>query len=161
MPSAESLKILQMIEQGQITAEEGVRLLTAAQAASPNKTVVAEAPAHAETPEQTPTTEAPPAAEQAPAPEHASPSAPVPARSSGGGWFRIRVTDMKTNRSKVTVNLPLSLMAAGLKIGAHYAPELKDMNLAEVFKELRDTQPGKIVDVMDDEDGEHVEIFVE
>jgi hypothetical protein len=146
----ESMKVLQMIEQGQITAEEGIRLLTAAQTSAP----VVTSPVPPEPVETEPVIVPAPVLETAP--PHQSAVA-VPSK----GWFRVRVTDMATNRAKVTVNLPLSLMNAGLKIGAHFAPELKDMNLAEVFTELRATQPGKIIDVLDEEDGEHVEIFVE
>jgi len=159
MPSQEAMKVLQMIESGQITAEEGVRLL----AGSPNVVtepvvnqaapVVEPVPAPQPVPEATPAI--PPPAPALSTPEHSEVTAPAK------GWFRVRVTDMKTNRNKVTVNLPLSLVSAGLKIGAHYAPELNGMNLTEVFNELRTSQPGKIVEVIDEEDGEHVEIFIE
>ena len=141
MPSQESLKVLQMIEQGQITAEEGIRLLnTSASTASSE----ASEPAVPAVPEPAPLH----------APEHIQ---AVP----GKGWLRVRVTDTVNNRNKVTVNLPLSLMAAGIKIGAHFAPELNGVDFTDVFQELRATQPGKIIDVLDEEDGEHVEIFVE
>ncbi len=91
-------------------------------------------------------------------------SAKGQARSSSGGpqWFRIHVTDLDTGRSKATVNIPLSLMDWGLRIGAKFAPEVADYNLNELTKILRDEgMNGKIIDVVDDEDGEHVEIFVE
>jgi hypothetical protein len=82
--------------------------------------------------------------------------------SSGPQWFRVRVTDLDTGRSKATVNIPLSLMDWGLRIGAKFAPEVADYNLNELTKILReDGLGGKIIDVIDDEDGEHVEIFVE
>jgi hypothetical protein len=86
-----------------------------------------------------------------------------PQVSSGGPqWFRVRVTDLDTGRSKATVNIPLSLMDWGLRIGAKFAPEVADYNLNELTKILReDGLGGKIIDVIDDEDGEHVEIFVE
>jgi hypothetical protein len=91
-------------------------------------------------------------------------SAKAQPRASSGGpqWFRVRVTDLDTGRSKATVNIPLSLMDWGMRIGAKFAPEVADYNLNELTKILReDGLGGKIIDVVDDEDGEHVEIFVE
>jgi len=85
-------------------------------------------------------------------------------RASSGcpQWFRVRVTDLETGRSKATVNIPLSLMDWGMRIGAKFAPEAADCNLNELTKILReDGLGGKIIDVVDEEDGEHVEIFVE
>jgi len=35
------------------------------------------------------------------------------------------------------------------------------VDMSEVMDALRNGMTGKIIDVMDDEDGEHVEIFVE
>ena len=86
------------------------------------------------------------------------------ARSGSGGpqWFRVRVTDIETGRSKATINIPFSLMDWGMRIGAKFAPEVADYNLDDLTKILREEGlGGKIIDVTDDEDGEHVEIFVE
>jgi len=76
-------------------------------------------------------------------------------------WLRVRVTDTGTGRAKATVQIPLSLMDAGMKIGAHFAPEVAGVDMDEVMDALRTGMTGKIIDVMDEEDGEHVEIFVE
>ncbi len=74
----------------------------------------------------------------------------------------MRVTDLDTGRSKATVNIPFSLMDWGLRIGAKFAPEVAEYNLGELTRILREGElGGKIIDVTDDEDGEHVEIFVE
>lgn len=83
-------------------------------------------------------------------------------RGSGQAqWLRIRVTDMATGRSKASVQIPLGLIDAGLKIGAHFAPEVEGVDMSNVMDALRAGMTGKIIDVVDDEDGEHVEIFVE
>jgi hypothetical protein len=122
----ERMKILKMIQEGKITAEEGAKLLAALRE-SRSKTV----------------------------------------RPGGGslgadkGWLRVRVTDMSTGRTKVNVNLPLGLMDAGLRIGAQYAPELQGLDLNQLISEVRSGAAGKIIDVIDEEDGEHVEIFIE
>ncbi len=81
--------------------------------------------------------------------------------ASGAKWLRVRVTDTRTGRSKATVQIPLALMDAGMKIGAHFAPEIDGVRMDQVMEALRSGVTGKIIDVTDDEDGEHVEIFVE
>jgi hypothetical protein len=81
--------------------------------------------------------------------------------ASGAKWLRVRVTDVATGRSKATVQIPLALMDAGMKIGAHFAPEVEGVNMDQLMEALRSGMTGKIIDVTDDEDGEHVEIFVE
>ncbi len=90
---------------------------------------------------------------------------PTPPRSMGkpGGarWLRIRVTDVRTGRSKASVQIPLELVDAGMKIGAHFAPEVEGVDMSNVMEALRSGVTGKIIDVTDEEDGEHVEIYVE
>lgn len=76
-------------------------------------------------------------------------------------WFRVRVTDTNTGRVKVNVNIPMGLVNVGVKMGARFAPEVEGVNYDEIMTAIRSGQQGKIMDVMDDEDGEHVEIFVE
>ncbi len=89
-------------------------------------------------------------------------AAGIPGLSTGGAkWLRVRVTDLHTGRSKATVQIPLALMDAGMKIGAHFAPEIDGVNMDQLMAALRSGMTGKIIDATDDEDGEHVEIFVE
>jgi hypothetical protein len=123
--SEERMKILKMIEEGKLSAEEGTKLLSALN----------------------------------------GPRMPAPPRPPGmpGGprWLRIRVTDVRTGRSKASVQIPLALVDAGMKIGAHFAPEVEGVNMSNVMEALRSGVTGKIIDVTDEEDGEHVEIYVE
>ncbi|HFE67088.1 MAG TPA: hypothetical protein ENJ93_07470 [Chloroflexi bacterium] len=81
--------------------------------------------------------------------------------TSNPRWFRVRVTDMGSGRQKVNVNIPMGLVNVGLKMGARFAPEMEDMDFAEVMEAVRSGQQGKIMDVADEESGERVEIFVE
>ena len=120
----ERMKILKMIQEGKITAEEGAQLLSALR--------------------------------ETPKPAKANLSL-----ANQKGWLRVRVTDMGTGKTKVNVNLPMGLMDAGLRIGAQYAPELEGLDLNQVINEIKSGASGKIVDVFDEEDGEHVEIFIE
>ena len=123
--SEERMKILKMIEEGKLSAEEGTKLLAAL----------------------------------------SGPRLPTPPRPPGmpgsPRWLRIRVTDVRTGRSKASVQIPLALVDAGLKIGAHFAPEVEGVDMTNVMDALRSGVTGKIIDVTDDEDGEHVEIYVE
>ncbi len=80
---------------------------------------------------------------------------------AGAKWLRVRVTDVNSGRAKATVQIPLTLMEAGMKIGAHFAPEIDGVHMDQLMEALRSGITGKIIDVTDDEDGEHVEIFVE
>ena len=84
-------------------------------------------------------------------------------RTFGDGtrFFRVRVTDLVTGRSKATVSIPMSLMDWGFRIGAQFAPEIGDVDLEELSEVLRSGAEGKIVDVIDEEDGEHVEIYID
>lgn len=81
--------------------------------------------------------------------------------SSKPRWFRVRVTDTKTGRNKVDVNIPMGLVNVGIKMGAKFAPEIDGAQYETIMDAIRSGQHGKIIDVFDEEDGEHVEIFVE
>ena len=125
----ERMKILKMIDEGKISAEDGAKLLTAlGRSAAPEKGI--------------------PGSERTTA--------------TGGQprWLRIKVTDVRTGRSKASVNIPIGLLDAGLKIGAHFAPEVNGVDLEQIRQAARSGMTGKIVDVID-HDGEHVEIFVD
>lgn len=117
----ERMKILKMIEEGKLSAEEGAKLLSAL----------------------------------------AGSTRPGGLTASGAKWLRVRVTDLHSGRAKATVQIPLSLIEAGMKIGAHFAPEIEGVDMDQLMNALRAGVTGKIIDVTDDEDGEHVEIFVE
>ena len=131
-PEDERLRILRMVEEGKISAAEGISLLEAL--------------------------------EQGRKPAR-NPSRPALAAGDTVGsprWLRVRVTDLYTGRSKATVNIPFGLMDWGLRIGAQFAPEMAEYDLQELTRVLSEEGVnGKIVDVTDDEGGEHVEIYVD
>jgi hypothetical protein len=74
-------------------------------------------------------------------------------------WFRVRVTDLKSGRNKVNVNIPFGLVHVGLKMGARFVPEVDNAQYEEMVTAIRSGKQGKIIDVTQDE--ERVEIFVE
>lgn len=85
---------------------------------------------------------------------------PAPGRAAAddGRYLRVRVTDLFSGRNKVTVNLPLSLVSAGLGIASKYVPGVQEEELMEA---IRSGMTGKVIDVRDEEDGDHVEIYIE
>jgi hypothetical protein len=86
---------------------------------------------------------------------------PEPARTGSAKWFRVRVTDLATGRTKVNVNLPLSLVKVGLRMGAHFAPEVEELDWDDLVAAIQEGAAGKLVEVEDLEDGEKVEVYVE
>lgn len=76
-------------------------------------------------------------------------------------WLRIRVTDQASGKQKVSVNLPMGLVKVGMKMGARFTPGVEGVDLQELAELIDSGAEGKIIEVDDHEDGEHVEIFVE
>jgi hypothetical protein len=76
-------------------------------------------------------------------------------------WFRVRVTDLETGKNKVNVNLPMSLVDVGTRMGARFAPELEDVDFGDIIEQIKSGAQGKIIEVEDSEGGERVEIYVE
>ncbi len=94
--------------------------------------------------------------------DHGDSPTPKPSPATSGKWFRVRVTDLKTGRRKVNVNIPLGLVDVGMKMGAKFAPAgLEGFDMNQILTVIRSGAEGKVVDVEDEEDGEHVEVFIE
>jgi hypothetical protein len=81
--------------------------------------------------------------------------------ASSPRWFRVRVTDTRSGRNKVNVNIPMGLVNVGIKMGARFAPEMEGADYERIMHAIRSGQQGKILDITDEVDGERVEIFVE
>lgn len=82
-------------------------------------------------------------------------------RKGEGKFFRVSITDTVTGRSRANIRMPLSVMGIGMKFGAHFAPQIDGVESDQLMEAIRNGQVGKIIDVFDDDDGEHVEIFIE
>lgn len=93
--------------------------------------------------------------------KNSSASEPLKGSSSKPRWFRVRVTDTVSGRNKVNVNIPFGLVNVGLKMGARFVPDMEEGQLQQLLAAVRSGQQGKVIDVMDEESGERVEIFVE
>ena len=118
----ERLRILKLVERGQVSAEEGAQLMAAVEAGNG--------------PGRTRTT--------------------ASARS-----LRIRVTDLGTQRQKVNVTIPTSLISTGLKLGARLIPDASPATLDELLRTIEAGATGRIFEAQDREQGERIEIFVE
>ncbi|MEW6579712.1 MAG: hypothetical protein AB1435_11020 [Chloroflexota bacterium] len=118
----ERMRILQMIQEGKVTAEEGARLLQALGSSS-------------------------------------RPASPVPARDPR--LLRVRITDLASGKTKVNVNIPMSLVTVGIKLGARFTPHSANVDYDEILEAIKGGTSGKLVDMEDVTSGEHVEVWVE
>ena len=118
----ERVKILKMIEEGKITAEEGSRLLAAL---SRGKQVRSDQ------------------------------------KTSEAKWLRIRVSELDTGKTTVNVNLPIGLVDVGLRMGARFVPDMEGIELEELSDALQHGMTGKVVDIVDEDEGQRVEIYFE
>ena len=76
-------------------------------------------------------------------------------------FLRIRVTDVASGTSKVNVTIPLGLVGVGLRIAERFAPDAKGVDVKELEQTILGGAQGKVLEVMDAEDNERVEIYVE
>ncbi len=74
---------------------------------------------------------------------------------------RVRVTNLTTNRHKVNVVLPVSLINVGLRLGTRLVPQISGSALEDLVRAIEGGSVGRLLDVQDLEMGERVEIFVE
>ena len=133
MKSEERLKVLKMVQEGKITVEQATSLLEAL--------------------EEMPSA----SGKQGAAPAIAAAASPTqPAR-----WLRVRVTDTDTGRPRVNIRLPISVVSAGIKMGMRFSPQVEGMDMEQLVAWINSGEVGQVVDVIDDEDGEHVEVFIE
>ena len=76
-------------------------------------------------------------------------------------YLRVLVTDTDSGKARVNVRLPVSLINSGMRMGARFAPEIEGLEMEDLNAWLNSGEVGQIVDIFDDEDGEHVEVFLE
>jgi len=131
--SEERMQILRMIQEEKITVEEGMRLL------------------------ETLSEERPPRPISTPA-SSAEPTLP---QRGGPRWFHVQVTDTNTGKTRVNIRLPLSVVTAGSKLGARFSTNVDGLDMNQLNEYIRSGVTGKVVDIYDEQDGEHVEVFLE
>ena len=74
---------------------------------------------------------------------------------------RVRVTNLATNRQKVNVTIPVSLIQVGLRLGTRLVPQVSGSALEDLLRAIESGATGRILDLQDLEEGERVEIFAE
>jgi hypothetical protein len=127
----ERMRILMMIQEGKITAAEGARLIEALEDIS-------------EKPEP-----------------RIHPAVPSAGTGRKPRYLRVLITDTDSGRARVNVRLPVSLINSGLRMGAKFAPEIEGLEMEDLNAWLNSGEIGQIVDIFDEKDGEHVEVFLE
>ena len=99
--------------------------------------------------------------DEAPTSPKGPPTPPSVPPSMAGRFFRVRVTDTDTGKVRVNVRLPVGVINAGLKMGMKFAPQMEGLDAEKLMEMINSGEMGQIVDVYDDDDGEHVEVFIE
>lgn len=156
--SEERSKILRMVADGQLSAAEAAELLASSKTTgettqpSPEQEVEALKVAEAETAGQD-TIEVEEIMTETPAEKGPS--------GKGASWLHIKVSDLHSGKRRVTVNIPLKLAKIGLRLGSAFAPELREVDLDEVTSALTKGENGMLVDVEDEVEGHHVQIYVD
>lgn len=129
----DQLKILKMLEEGKITAEEAAQLLGV---------IGAETPASEETEVNT----------------------SMGLRSLKGRKLCIRVEDLQTGKKKANIRIPLKLARMADRMipkDAKREMEEQGIVLGDILNGLEDLEGNTLVDVVDDENGQHVSITIE
>ena len=148
----ERRKVLELVAQGKMTADEAAGLLSGEPETGPAS--VAQPPANANVgvqPEGTPGK----AVERDADIATAEPSGKQPS------WLHVKVSDLSSGKRKVSVNIPLRLLKVGMRLGSGFAPELREVDWNELKSALASGEKGILIDVEDEEDGEHVQIYVD
>jgi hypothetical protein len=129
--SDERLKVLTMVQEGKISAEEAVSLLEALDESTENKR------------------------------KFPAPPQPMDYPGRSGRWLQMRVTDTDTGKMRVNVRLPLGVVKSGLKMGMRFVPEAEGLDKEALLNAIETGSTGKIFDLYDEKDGEHVEVFID
>lgn len=130
----DQLRILKMLEEGKINAEEAAQLLGAI------------------------------GVEGAVNDESAGHDTPMGLRSLKGKKLCIRVEDLHTGKKKANIRIPLKLARMADRMipkDAKREMEEQGIVLSEILNGLEDLEGNTLVDVIDDESNQHVSITIE
>jgi hypothetical protein len=96
--------------------------------------------------------------------DRASEGVPVEAHASRAhapGRMRVVVSDLGTGQRKVDISLPWGLVSVGMTMGARFTPPDVDLDLESIMAAVQAGTEGKVLEVVDEDEGERVEIFVD
>lgn len=125
----EKLKIMRLIQEGKITAEEGIELLD----------LIGK---HRD-------------------PVRGNNTTTEGAARSKAQWFRVVVTDIKSGKTRVNIRMPVSLLNTGIKMGARFSPGVEGFDPGTISSFIQSGAVGKVIDVVDEAEGEHVEVYID
>jgi hypothetical protein len=83
------------------------------------------------------------------------------APSGDSRFLRVQVTDLDSGKAKVNVTIPIGLVSVGLRMAERFAPEFEGFDMEELEGLITSGAIGRMVEVVDEEDRERVEVYVE
>lgn len=76
--------------------------------------------------------------------------------------MKIRVRDLDTGRNKVNISLPLGIVDMGLGLARRFGADFdSEYNIDEMWQMIKDGERGVLVDVEDEDDNQHVQIYID
>ena len=127
----ERIRILKMVQDGKLTAEEAAQLIDAV-----------------DTPRQ-------------PGPEEKAVDDTPAGSTKPGRWFNVRISSQSEGKKRVNVRLPVSLVRAGIKMGAKFSPEVESLDVDQLLQFINSGETGQFIQIFDEEDGDHIEVFID
>lgn len=80
-----------------------------------------------------------------------------------GPWVHIRVKNKRPGEHNINLSVPLDLGVVAVRVAEPFVPQMRNTGVDDVILSMKDNvkkdQP-LIIDVNDDEDGEHVQVIV-
>ena len=135
MNDSERLRILEMLEQGKITAAEAADLLSALGERSG-------------------------VSGPTPRPRPRSRWGPEEHAVGRARWFRVRVTDTKTGRTRANITVPIGMVGVGLGFAGKFK-HAGSNRMDDLVEAVRSGRRGTVFDVSSDDGGQRVEIIIE
>ncbi len=181
MNAAERAEVLDKLAAGQISVTEAMRLLDQTAVPAPVESLKAaepDAPAPVESLKAAEPVVADPDAipiDELKAEEAITirmPEEPVvakPAAANGDAapaedkarWLKIRVRDTATGKNKVSITLPLGVVRLALALGSRFSDDMAGMDTDALMAFFKAGQRGVLVEAEDEEDNEHVQIYLD
>ncbi len=85
----------------------------------------------------------------------------TPPAAGTARWMRVLITDTVSGKTRVNVRLPVTMLNTGIKMGARFSTDLGQQEMDHIKEAIRSGATGKVLDVIDEEDSEHIEVMLE
>lgn len=163
-------EILELLAEGKITATEAVELLAGMKTDAPQESTFPEMKANeasgetddAIAVEEFKSNVSKPAADPFQIKITEDDLSPSKKNVESPRWLKIRVRDLDTGRNKVNISLPLGIVGFGLGLARRFGSDFDDeYNVYEMWQMVKEGERGVLVDVEDEDDNEHVQIYID